>query len=285
LADIEKRVYNEGYSTQQVRDMAMMDRLFGRPMTDAMNMNSSFVQIDRVVEERYEPWTVQIRGHIRGPNDESVGTREHIHVIAGDRTHFNMGEFYPGMDVEVEIPDIVGGIREYFYQMPGISTAMRYQQSHPFVVPETHTFRITTLSGPSQRMRNMENQMATTGYVQDANMVASNPPWNNVSIANPMTYTTYATPTFTGTPIGTTVTQPTITPILEPYEEGQGSDAIVSNVSDLKQALRDHLKLETRIEVVGTELCLKVELSFDDEVIAEIDDAVDLAEVLDNLEN
>jgi hypothetical protein len=263
--------------------MAMMDRLFGRPMTDAMNMNSSFVQIDRVVEERYEPWTIEIIGS--SGNAATFNPQRNIHILAGDRTHFNMNEFYPNMNMEVEIPDVVGGIREYYYHNPSTYEVSRYGHDVPFRVPEPTRFRIMTISGPHQRLRNMETQVATTGFVQDANMVASNPPWNNVSVANPMTYTTYTTPTFTGTPIGTTITQPTITPVLEPYEEGQGNDAIVRNVSDLKQALRDHLKLETRIEVVGTELCLKVELSFDDEVIAEIDDAVDLAEVLDNLEN
>jgi hypothetical protein len=280
LSNKEMDHYNEDYSTYLLRDMSFMARLSNMFTVQPADYTTySTIRNEAIEPTRYgrlDPWTIQI-------TNLSGDTFNEIIAVEGNRRSFNVNEFLPGVDVTVDIPRAVGGYMTYYYLVP----PRLGRPMDPYEASETRTLRVTTLGGPRERMDGA-NMVATTGFVQAASIDP------NATMQDTYTYTTTGPTYFTGTgsttfvggqgAVGTTATimqPPAITP---EYHEEQGDEAIVRDVSDLKQALRDHLRLETRMELVGTELCLKVELSFDDEIIAEIDDAVDLSEVLDNLE-
>lgn len=261
-----------------------------------------------------EPWTVIIQVVTRSEEARETEGPDHsfTHVIPGDRNSFNLNEIFTDVDIIVEIPRSVGGEVRWFH-----SPAPSRYSSNPFTHPTQ--YRIFTVSGPRERMNPTDpanpNRIGTQAHPHAFDVPSTQPNSpsaryygfidptvtgiNTVASSIPLQSPTfYASPSFIQPGVGDVIpTELWDVRAIDPEEAQRGreeeddedrespaSTRSVSSIDDLASALREHLKFDLRMEVIATELCLKFEVKFIDEVITEIDEAIDIAEIIENME-
>ena len=163
---------------------------------------------------------------------------------------------------------------------------------HSFAIGDFITYRIDIVEGPRETTRNMTYISGNPFVPNETTTFTTTTNRASIPVSSDFLGTSF------GTLYGSPITLRDITQAAGQYgtlissNQGYDSDGDIEEAeveedgraSDLKETLKEHLHIDTRLEIVGTELCLKIQISFDDETIAEVDEAVDLTEALENLE-